>query len=334
MHPSLIKILPDPFIKIFAKPYIGGDSEEQVINYSVEIYKDNFLATLDALGEDVKSQNDINRFVNIYLDLARKISQLKVFPNNYEQPSISLKPSCFVIVEKNENGSLKESMDWEGCYQNIHKICNYAREQNVRVTVEMEDSHWTDFTLKTYFRLIDAGLDNVGTVLQTRLFRSKEDIRLFNEKSRVRLVIGIYNEPADIAYTDKNIMKDLMVEFAALLFEKGAFVEFATHDEDCINKFLNEVVIPENISGDKYEIQMLLGVPRLKLQNDLKSGEYLKSLLNGRESGIADPKINFRLYLPFAQTWENALAYCRRRLIENPNIAAYGLKNLLVSKFR
>jgi proline dehydrogenase len=333
MHPSLIKILPDTFIKIFAKPYIGGDSEEKVINYSNEIYKEKFLSTLDALGEDVKSQKDINRFVNIYLDLARKISQLKNYPNNYEQPSISLKPSCFVIVEKNEDGTLNEKMDWEGCYQNIYKICSYAREQNVRVTVEMEDRHWTDFTLQTYFRLMDEGLENVGTVLQTRLFRSKNDINLFNEKSRVRLVIGIYNEPADVAYTDKNLMKDLMVEFAAVLFEKGAFVEFATHDEDCIKKFLNEVVIPGEISSDKFEIQMLLGVPRQKLQNDLKSGEYLKQLIAGKNTAISETKINFRLYLPFALTWENALAYCRRRLIENPNIATYGLKNLVVSWF-
>jgi proline dehydrogenase len=332
MDPSFIKYLPNSFIKFFAKPYIGGDSEEKVINCAKEIYKENkFLATLDALGEDVKSVNDINRYVNIYLELIKKISRLDFFPGSFEQPSVSLKPSCFSIVAKNVDGSVnQEKMDWEGCYQNIFKICNYAKEHNVRVSVDMEDRHWTDFTLKTYFQLLDSGFDNVGAVIQTRLFRTREDLNLFNEKSRVRLVIGIYNEPSEVALTDKQAMKDLMVEFSKVLFDKGVYVEFATHDEDCVKKFFNEVIIPNRISKDRYEVQMLLGVPREKMQRELISGEYLKRLAEAKSVSFEEPKVNFRLYLPFAQTWDNAVAYCRRRLIENPNIITYGLKNLVI----
>ncbi len=332
MDPGFIKFLPNSFIKFFAQPYIGGDSEEKVLNCAKEIYKEHkFLATLDALGEDVKSINDINRFVNIYLDLIRTISRLKYFPDMYTQPSVSLKPSCFAIVVKNEDGTLdQKKMDWEGCYQNILKICSYAKEHNVSVSVDMEDRHWTDFTLKTYFQLLDSGFDNVGTVIQTRLFRTKDDLKLFNDKSRVRLVIGIYNEPADVALTDKEAMKDLMVEFSKVLFEKGVFVEFATHDEGCINKFFNEVIIPNRISNDRYEIQMLLGVPRDKIQREFISGDYLKNLTKDKNTEFADYNVKFRLYLPFAQNWSNAVAYCRRRLIENPNIITYGLKNLII----
>lgn len=328
MDPTLIKMMPQGFIKIFAKPYIGGTSEKQVIEYAQDIYQsDKYLATLDALGEDVKSKGDINTFVNIYLDLARTISKLRSFTDNYVQPSISLKPSCFAIVDRNSDGSLNEKkMDLVSCYENIHKICSYAKEQNVRVTVEMEDRHWTDFTLDTYFKLVNSGLDNVGTVLQTRLFRSKEDVEKFDSRARVRVVIGIYNEPASDALTDKRAMKDLMLDFSAKLFDKGAFVEFASHDEEYIERFLKEIVIPRNIPQDRYEIQMLLGVPREKLQKQLVSGEYLKNLgYKGDNS-----KVSFRLYLPFALNWNDALAYSKRRLIENPNIVTYGLKNLFV----
>lgn len=332
MDPRLIKVFPDGFIKLFAKPYIGGDSEDKVIGMAREVYLQNsFLSTLDALGEDVKNPNDINRYVNIYLDLARKIPKMGDFPDTYQQPSISLKPSCFVITHKHPDGSLNtEKMDWVGCYENIYKICSYAQEQNVRVTVEMEDRQWTDFTLDAYFRLLDSGLTNIGTVLQTRLYRSKEDINRFDSRCRVRLVIGIYNEPEEAAILDKKSMKELMLDFARTLFNKGVFVEFATHDEEFVRRFLNEVVIPLKIPTDRFEIQMLLGVPREKLQKDLISGEYLKNLLGNEPSDFANTKVNFRLYLPFAQTWENAIAYCRRRLIENPNIIAYGIKNLVV----
>ncbi len=332
MDPAIIKLLPNIFVKFFAKPYIGGESEDKVIRHAQEIYSsDRFLSTLDALGEDVKSNNDINTFVNIYLDLARKISKLDNFADNYSQPSISLKPSCFVMVHKKEDGSLDEAkMDWVGCYENIYKICSYAKEQNIRVTVEMEDRYWTDFTLKTYFKLLDSGLDNVGTVLQTRLYRSLEDVKLFDNRSRVRLVIGIYNEPASDALTDKDKMKDLMIDFAKILFEKGTFVEFATHDERYLNRFFKEVVIPNKIPSDRFEIQMLLGVPKEKLQKDLMSGQYLDEMLGNDAKYYGNKKVSFRLYLPFAQTWDNALAYCKRRLIENPNIALYGIKNLFI----
>ncbi len=40
-----------------------------------------------------------------------------------------------------------------------------------------------------------AGYENLGTVLQSRLFRTMQDIERFQEGMRVRLVIGIYQEP-------------------------------------------------------------------------------------------------------------------------------------------
>jgi proline dehydrogenase len=219
-------------------------------------------------------------------------------------------------------------MDWNYCFENISKICDYAKQNNVRVTIEMEDRYWVDFTLSTYQKLLSQGYDNIGTVLQTRLYRSKDDINIFDSKSRVRLVIGIYNEPSKFALTDKNKMKDLMIDFSKKLFEKGAFVEFASHDDIYIKRFLSEVIIPMNIPTEQFEIQMLLGVPRSKLQKELVNGQLLEYIDN-QKVYKHNKKINFRLYLPFSQNWNDALAYCRRRLIENPNIVLYSLKNLL-----
>ncbi|GIW23015.1 MAG: proline dehydrogenase [Candidatus Sericytochromatia bacterium] len=330
MHPLFIRYFPNQLIKIFAKPYVAGDNEDKVIKLARQIYlNNNFLSTLDVLGEDVKSYNDINKFVNIYFDIVRKIKKETIYSDTYKQPSISLKPSCFIISQKDNKGNLLvDKMDWEYCFDNILKVCNYAKQNNVRVTVEMEDRHWVDFTLATYQKLLAQGYDNVGTVLQTRLYRSQDDIKIFDNKSRVRLVIGIYNEPAEFALTDKNKMKDLMIDFSKILLEKGSFLEFASHDEKYIKKFISEVIIPMNIPTEKFEIQMLLGVPRFKLQQELVNGNLLETLDRDKVYKH-NKKINFRLYLPFSQNWNDALAYCRRRLIENPNIVLYGLKNII-----
>ena len=127
---------------------------------------------------------------------------------------------------------------------------------------------------------------------------------------RVRLVIGIYREPDEVAVTHKPEMKDRMLEFAARLLDRGHIVEFATHDETYIRRFLDEVVGPSHVAKDRFEVQMLFGVPRQKLLTDLvRQG------------------IRVRLYVPFAMGWKMAIAYLRRRLDEYPAMALLVLKN-------
>ena len=62
---------------------------------------------------------------------------------------------------------------------------------------------------------------------------------------------------------------------------------------------------------EHYEVQMLMGVPKQDFQDEL--------VRNG---------ILVRLYVPFAEKWKYATAYCKRRLVANPAMAAYILKNL------
>ena len=137
------------------------------------------------------------------------------------------------------------------------------------------------------------------------------------ENARIRLCIGIYREPRQIALTDKKSMKEKLITSTKRLFEKKAYIELATHDEKYLERFFREIVIPEKISPDQFEIQMLLGVPRKEIQRRILNGEYTEG-----------KPVNVRLYVPFAEHRKNATAYCRRRLIANPDIIGYGIKNM------
>ena len=65
----------------------------------------------------------------------------------------------------------------------------------------MEDSSCTDETLGLYRELREAGLDNVGVVLQAYLRRTLDDIEAPSDLTpNVRLCKGIYVEPEEIAY--------------------------------------------------------------------------------------------------------------------------------------
>jgi hypothetical protein len=89
-----------------------------------------------------------------------------------------------------------------------------------------------------------------------------------------------------------------------------------------MRRFFTEVVAPRALGGERYEVQMLYGVPRARLLAEIAAG-----LLSPRER--AAPPV--RLYVPFATAWDQATAYCRRRLRNNPNMMKYVLINLLQS---
>ena len=65
----------------------------------------------------------------------------------------------------------------------------------------MEESRHVDATLRIYRRLRESGHENVGTVLQSYLFRTESDLAaLLPLAPNLRLVKGAYLEPPEIAY--------------------------------------------------------------------------------------------------------------------------------------
>jgi proline dehydrogenase len=166
----------------------------------------------------------------------------------------------------------------------------------------MEDSTTTDATLRIYRELRGAGLDNVGVVLQASLRRTVDDVRsLADLKPSVRLCKGIYVEPPSIQFRDYDAVRASFVEALHALFEIGAYVGIATHDEYLIDAG-RRLVVEHGRRRDQYEFQMLLGVrPRLG-------------------DGLVQQAHRLRIYVPFGQQW---YAYSLRRLQENPKIAGY-----------
>jgi proline dehydrogenase len=332
--PSVIDRIPLKLVLLLASPYIAGKTSTQALKRAQRLYRQEyFTGTLDILGEDSKTVEDCQSAVKQYQQLVDELC-LNPLPvsNLRKQLTVSLKPSMFSIVTPAGGGSDPELDD---AYDRIKAVVDYARAKNVQVTLEAEDHRWTDFHLETYFSLINEGYGNLGTVLQSRLFRTRNDIKRFDERMRVRMVIGIYNEPAEIAHTEKPVMKEVLVQLSADLLRRGTYVELASHDTGCVNNFLRQAVIPAKAPSSQFETQFLLGVPRRKLQQALVSGEYFagwKSQFNAADvkhiESLEQDGVLVRLYLPFGSDQVSG-PYCRRRLKANPNMVAYGIKNLL-----
>ena len=191
---TLIRILPDFLVKFFAGPYVAGDSLEAGVTAARDLQARGLLSTLDLLYEGITEQAQVEEVREVYREM---VDACAAFPDRGTRPSLSLKPSSYTTHPLDRG----KGMDARGSEEAIRAIVDQAQARDVDVTIDMEDRHWTDWTLDLARRLRSEGKENVGIVLQTRLNRTEADLGELPEGIRVRLVIGIYNEPPDLAST-------------------------------------------------------------------------------------------------------------------------------------
>lgn len=305
MNP-LIRFIPPSLVRFFARPYVAGDSLELAMAAARDLWQRRaLLTTLDLLAEDIREPAQAEANLATYLRMVDAVAADTALAGA-ARPTLSLKPSSYTIEPLHTGGSAA------GSRAAMQAIVERAAQRGVAVTIDMEGRHWTDFTLDVVGELHAAGHRHVGCVLQTRLHRTEQDLGRLPPGQRVRLVIGIYREPADIALVHKPAMKERMLAFAERLLRAGHYVEFASHDEQVVRRFVDEVVPRCAVGPDRFEVQMLFGVPRERLLGEL------------RQRGI-----RCRLYVPFAIGWGMAVQYLRRRLDEYPAMMWLVTKNLL-----
>jgi len=310
----LLDLAPAPIVRLFARPYVAGDSLEKALHVARRLLKEaGIVTTLDLLAEEVRDEARIRENRSTYLSMVRAVAQDPAFRGPRDRPSVSVKLSSFTTAPCDRGG------DAHGVHEAIEEIAAAAKQLGVPLTIDMEDHSWTDLTLSIATGLFRRGFD-VGTVLQTRLHRTAQDVEAIPEGMRIRMVIGIYLEAPDIALTEKPAMKTRLLEQSARLLDRGVYVELATHDETVVRRFFEGVVRPRALGGERYELQMLYGVPRAAILRSVLAGEL-------SPPDRAPPPV--RLYVPFATAWDQATAYCKRRLRNNPHMIGYVLLNAL-----
>ena len=290
---TLINLMPGRLVRTFASPYIAGKGVAAGVAKADELHRKHGIhSTVDLLAEEVFSREDVEATVQVYL---RMVESLKDRP----YASISLKPTSLGIHDSEAY-----------CEENLRRIVSAAAAHKMHITLDMEDRNFTDVTLRL-FKAIRNDFDNFGIVLQSRLFRTPEDIKALHAKPcKVRICIGIYKEAADIALQEKPDMKEKLFEYVQLLLDHGHYPEIATHDEPLVRRLI-AYLDGKGVPKDAYEFQMLLGVPRSALQQEIvKRGQII------------------RLYVPFAEDWKYATHYLKRRLANNPAMGLMVVKNL------
>ena len=274
-----------PISRSFAMRFVAGDTLDDALRAARALNDAGLTVSLDFLGESVKSREEATEAA----DMAVRI--IEAIVRDGLNANLSIKPT-----------QLGLDIDEAFCRENIERVLGRARELGdgegeIFVRLDMESSAYTERTVALVEELWADGYQNVGTVLQSMLRRTGDDLeRMLALGARVRLVKGAYQEPESVAYPDKADTDRAYVEQMKRLLESGTYPAIATHDETIIDA-ARRFVWERGIAKDSFEFQMLYGVRR-DLQTRLREEGY-----------------NVRVYVPFGDSW---YPYLMRRLAERP----------------
>lgn len=196
----------------------------------------------------------------------------------------------------------------ELAYENVERVVGRASELHNFVRIDMEQSSVVEATLRVYRRLRAAGHSAVGTVLQSYLYRTEQDLReLLPLRPNLRLVKGAYLEPPSVAYSRKADVDYAYARLVEVSLRGGGYTAIATHDERLIERAI-AFAERESIPRERFEFQMLYGIRR------------------NLQLALAAEGFRVRLYVPFGPDW---FPYVMRRLGERPARAGALLRSLL-----
>ena len=290
LRSRVMRLAPRPLVRALARPYVAGETRQEAIALARRLHEQKGLhSTLDVLGEAIREAEESREMLAEYLGILDDLGQCS-------HANISIKLSA-----------LGPALDEELCARHLQTLLQHAARYRQFVRLDMEDHTTTDSTLRFYRRFC-AEHPRMGVVLQSRLHRTPRDVEeLAPLRPNVRLCLGIYREHPDIALQDKPSMKARLIQLLERMWENGQYVAIATHDEAVIEQAIALAARMGKTPSD-FEVQMLLGVPRERIQQWLRSRG-----------------VKVRLYVPYGTHWYH---YCLRRLDNNPEMARMVLVNL------
>jgi proline dehydrogenase len=278
-----------------ASRFVAGTRLDDALRVVHELNEKGINATLDHLGEHTSTPEEAQQAAD---DIFATLDALGA--DSSARGNVSIKLTQIGL-------GLDESL----CARHLERILARARQNNTFIRIDIEDTPYTDKTINLYHAMHEKGYTNLGMALQAYLYRSEADMRrLIEGGTRIRIVKGAYNEPADKAFPRKadvdanyDLLSKILID-ASLANESKLSYDgrvppmpaIASHDENRIafaKQYAEKVGLPKN----GLEFQMLYGIRR-DLQEQLAKEGY-----------------PVRVYVPFGQQW---YPYFIRRLAERP----------------
>ena len=182
--------VPGPVVGYFAKGYVAGPALYDAVKIVHDLNNNKMMATIDILGEFISTKDEAKFYKDQCIEILDTIKKEGLDAN------LSLKPTQMGLT-----------LDKAFAFETIRDVVAHGNSLDNFVRIDMEDTPTTSDTLEFYRKLREEFPGHVGTVLQSYLRRTPQDIEdLADGELNFRLCKGIYNEPRVHAYKDMDIV--------------------------------------------------------------------------------------------------------------------------------
>jgi proline dehydrogenase len=274
-------------MRLGARRFVPGETLDECVVALRALNDKGLYANTTLLGEGVIEPAQSAAVVEAYREIIARIATERLRAN------VALKLTHLGL-----------EIDEELAVSNLRTLL----ELGAFIRIDMEQSRFVDATLRIYRRLREEGFDDLGTVLQSYLYRTPADLEsLLPLGPNLRLVKGAYLEPHAIAFPRKADVDSAYVRLLEQMLSGGAHTAVATHDESLIEHAIRYAEL-NGIASDRFEFQMLYGVrPQLQLSLVRRGYKVLVAT-------------------PYGPEW---YPYLMRRLGERPANLLFFLRNTL-----
>ncbi|HET7350607.1 MAG TPA: proline dehydrogenase family protein, partial [Marmoricola sp.] len=284
------------------RSYVPGETTGSAVDVTAQLVDDGMHVSLDHLGEDTLDVEQAEATVAAYVELLGELARRGLARR--AEVSVKLSAVGQALPDSVAGGGHKIALE------NARTICRAARNAGTTVTLDMEDHTTTDHTLATLMEL-RKDFPETGAVLQAYLHRTEEDCRtLAHDGSRVRLCKGAYNEPPEVAFTERHEIDKSYVRCLKVLMAGDGYPMVATHDPRMI-RIASALATSSGRMPGTYEFQMLFGIRPTEQKRLAAAGEKV------------------RVYVPYGGEW---YGYLMRRLAERPANLTFFLRSLMSQK--
>jgi proline dehydrogenase len=232
-------------MQLGASRFVAGETLDECVVVLRRLNDQGLAANTTLLGEGVLEPTQTDSVVAAYQEIIDRIASEKLRAN------VALKLTHLGL-----------EIDEELAYGNVKTLVEHAAERGGFIRIDMEQSQFVDPTLRIYRRLREGGLANVGTVLQSYLFRTPDDLEsLLPLAPNLRLVKGAYLEPESVAYPRKSDVDRAYVSLLERMLLEGDHTAVATHDSTLIEhtiRFASE----HGVERDRLRPQLQLELVR------------------------------------------------------------------------
>lgn len=271
-----------------ARRFVAGDTLSEAIGAATTLKHQGMKVSLDLLGEEVHSADEVEAALAGYVACLDEIAAWDIDGN------ISIKLTQLGLAF--DPGLARSTLD---------RLAASAARLNLTVTIDMEDSTYTQATVDIYAAAQQVH-GNLGLALQAYLRRTPEDLkRLMPLGGHIRLCKGAYVEPETVAFTTTS---EVDAAFARLLYmlmgSDDVTPAVATHDPRLV-ELTRQLA---RLRANPFEFQMLYGV-RPQAQKELAAAGF-----------------PIRIYVPYGSRW---YPYLVRRLAERPANLGFFIRALV-----